>query len=289
MDRCNIQFGISYHRPLLLSFPKRETTSMQNSRNSSRGSSCSRNLFSHSNPSRRRCLCLIWLEANGLHGLSSTCQPNITTRRIWRNYAENRIIENRWKVWKKYQSVFPSKHFILNCKPFDNRRSEICLIDIRKFKKITKTELSDLCVNQGITPSSLLKMYQQQNIALFKLLNENHAALGMLLGFGKKNAKRFHERALKLGDDPNAIQKIPFKTIPQSKNLIDSMDLKSAFKETNLSTCYKFLYLPYFLVDTHSKETQELQKQYFKQRQLIHEKYAHDNFLEATLKQFCLN
>ncbi len=218
-----------------------------------------------------------------------TCQPNITTHRMWRYYTENRIIENGWKVWKKHQSEFPSKHFILDYKPFDNRRSEICLIDILKFKKITKTDLSDLFISLGTSPSSLLKTYQQQNIALFKLLNGNHTALGILLGFGKKNAKQFHERALQIGDDPNAIQRIPFKIALQPENLIDSMFLKSAFKETNLNACYKFLYLPCFLVDTHSEETQELKSQYLKQRQLIHEKYAHDNFLETTLKQFCLN
>ena len=39
-------------------------------------------------------------------------------------------------MWEKYRSLFPSDHFILECKAFDNRRSEICLINTNKFSQI---------------------------------------------------------------------------------------------------------------------------------------------------------
>ena len=218
-----------------------------------------------------------------------SCGINIRTARSWHNYSENRIIKNGWVVWEKYRSLFPSNHFVLECKPFDKRRSEVCLINIGKFRKTMDENLKDFqsLLGPSVTPEFLLKKYQKGNTALFKLLKEDHASLGILLGFGLKNSRIFQERWVKLGEDPNLAQEIPYKAFLPVAEPYDDSSLDSAFHENNHKKCYKFLRLPYFLVDKYSQETHELQEQYLHQRQEIHERYAHENFLEVTLRSFC--
>lgn len=93
----------------------------------------------------------------------------------------------------------------------------------------------------------------------------------------------------RVGEDLNAIRPISLKTPRPSPNFSGEHPLKSIFEENNHRKCYKFLWLPYFLADPNSQETQILQHKYLKQRQEIHRKYAHESFLEVTLKRFCLN
>ena len=99
----------------------------------------------------------------------------------------------------------------------------------------------------------------------------------------------FHEYAMKIGEDPNIVQRVPLRILPPSEEVFDRCALESAFKENHHKQCYKFLYLPYFMADLHSRETQDLQNQYMHQRQDVNERYSHSNFLEVTLKRFCLN
>lgn len=120
----------------------------------------------------------------------NSCQTNVCSERIWRYYSENQKIINGWKIWEKYQHQFPSCHFILECKHFNDRRSEICLINKRKFKQAISDNLIHFhsVLGKQVTPASLLREYLGGNATLFNLLKEYHALLGILLGFGTENA-----------------------------------------------------------------------------------------------------
>ena len=218
---------------------------------------------------------------------SSDVYNNIS--RKWYLYSENRTIQVGWEVWKKYRHRFPSSRFVLESKPFDECRAEICLIDRNKFKKTIKSHLEDFQSIFGLekTSAKILEEYQQGNRALFKLLEEHHAALGILLGFGRENALQFHERAMKMGKDPNLAQEVSLKAPLPFIEFVDKSPLQSAFNQKHPRTCYKFLSLPYFLADPRLRETQELKYQYLQQRRQIQKEYAHGHFLEMTLKRFC--
>ncbi|SRR5581483_6830009 len=210
------------------------------------------------------------------------CEPSICSKQRWNYYSENQKISNGWKTWKKYRSLFPSKNFIFECNPIDDHRYEICLINKRNFLKIAEKNLENFksILGEKITPISLLNTFQKKRTAVFNLLQKHEALFGILLGFGRNNAWMFHENRIRMGDDPNREgYRFALNLSPKK------YPLESAFGEHNHKKCYKFIQLPYFLADSSSEETQMLRKKYLNQRQEIHQRYAHGDFLEVSLRQ----
>lgn len=218
-------------------------------------------------------------------------QIDVTNSRMQHYYTENQIIKKGWETWQKHKKLFPSDHFILQCKPFNKQRHEVCLINKKKIKKAFNENLKSFqsIIGPKISPEILLENYQNGDIALFHLLKQHDALLGILLGFGKENSWTFHEHAINIGDDPNRAQIIPIKISTTLSNLQNEFVLRGVFAENNHKKCYKFVFLPYFLADPNSSETRELQDQYLKQRHEIHKSYARSSFLETSLKKFCLD
>ncbi len=147
-------------------------------------------------------------------------------------------------------------------------------------------------LGEKISASDLLIRYEEGNSAFFDLLKRHHGLLGILLGFGKRNAwlfqnrdrilERFQQFTLKINPLPSP----GFKTLEEERSYYQN-SLTRAFSEENCRKCYKFLYLPGFLADPDSSETHELQEKYLRQREQIHNIYSHGDFLEITLKRFC--
>ncbi|MES2121720.1 MAG: hypothetical protein V4492_02950, partial [Chlamydiota bacterium] len=133
----------------------------------------------------------------------------------------------------------------------------------------------------------LLEKYLNGDRALFQVLQEHDALLGILLGFGTKNSWLFHERMMALGRDPDAIHNGLLAMPASSPKCLDEHIFTSVFNEKNHRKCYKFVHLPYFLGDSRSEETQLLREKYLVQRHAIQERYVHGNFLEVTLENFC--
>jgi hypothetical protein len=221
-------------------------------------------------------------------GYFYSCEPNFSSKQRYRYYSENQTLSEGWKIWKKYQNTFCSKHFVLECKPLDHNRSEICLIHKPHFKDIAQKHWSffQSILGEKATPITLITQYESSDAALFHLLKQHHALLGILLGFGTKNAWLFHEHLDEMNEDPNRMQIIPFKHVSE-RSVAHS--LEGIFQENNYRQPYKFLWLPFFLADRKTHETQVLRRKYLKQRQEIHRHYSHGDFLEVTLRKFCLN
>ena len=216
-----------------------------------------------------------------------SCEWNIRSKKRWDYYSENQKITNGWKTWKKYQNLFPSDHFALECRAFGDGRSEICLINRKKWVQIVQDNLTYFRSVLGgeVDPANLLNDYLEGNTALFNLFHKHHVLLGIVLGFGTQNAQLFNEYAMRLGEDPHAIRPVPRK-LP-SDLVSDPYPLESLFGERRKGC--QFLWLPYCLADPNSLETQAIRQKYLKQRQEIHHRYTKENFLEVSLKKFCLD
>ncbi len=220
---------------------------------------------------------------------SSTQNPSLGLYQILKYGHENKIIKDGWQTWEKYSDLFHSEKFILACKRINEDQYEICLINKNRFLKAIKGNLKDFqkVLGNQTSPNQLLKDYQKNTYSLFHHLHEHHALLGILLGFGTKNSWLFYETTELCFEDPNAQGYHPLKKIQLSSQKFDKHRLTSAFKEHNHKKCYKFLYLPYFLVNIDSEETTQLQDRYRKEQQAVHQAYSEDSFLEITLRKFC--
>jgi hypothetical protein len=218
-----------------------------------------------------------------------TERQTIGIRQLMSYERENQILKQGWNVWKKYAHLFPSTRFCLECRPFNETRAEICLINLETSKHIIEQNLKDFqnILGQSFTSERLIESYLNGRHPLFYLLHQHHALLGILLGFGTHNAWIFYENTPLRYEDPFSLTYHPLKKIHPGYHSSAQNPLKSVYQEKNHRKCFKFLYLPYFLADLKSKETHELQAQYRKEQAAIHEAYAHGNVLEVTLKQFC--
>jgi hypothetical protein len=209
-----------------------------------------------------------------------------------RSYLENMQLRKGWEAWEKYQHLFPSHQFLLQSRRLNSNQVELVLIHKKHVIQIMKQHLSDFqkVMGEKITPLELLSRYQKGDVALFDLLKEHHGLLGILLGFGKRNAWLYQKRE-RISEDfyPFTLKTHPypspgFKTLAEERAYYQNT-LTGAFTHENSRKCFKFLYVPGFVADPESTETQELQKKYLQQRSFIHAIYSHGNFLETTLKR----
>ncbi len=220
--------------------------------------------------------------------------PDEMTSSSHRYCLENKQMREGWETWEKHQHLFPSNRFLLKARRLDNEKVEIILINKPNFIKMINKNLSafQAVIGEKISASELLKRYERGNLPLFDLLKRHHGLLGILLGFGKRNAWLFQNRDRILDNFQQFTLKINplpspgFKTLEEERSYYQNT-LTGAFTEDNCRKCYKFLYLPGFVVDPDSPETQELREKYVRQREQIHDIYSHGDFLETTLKRFC--
>lgn len=212
-------------------------------------------------------------------------------RKFW---LVNKQLRQGWHAWQKYAHQFPSTRFLLKGRRSSDDRTEIVLIDKARFQCMFEEHVDDFqsILGKNVTASSLLRRYENNDLPLFDLLQQHHALLGILLGYGKRNSWLFHFRdrvyenchhfTLVVNPHPSS----GFKSTKEERNYYRSK-LMGSFLEKNHRKPYKFLYLPMFIVNPQSQETKDLREKYLQQREQIHDIYSHGDFLEITLKQFC--
>lgn len=216
----------------------------------------------------------------------------ITSRKLW---EENKRCQMGWKAWEKYQHLFPSKKFLLIAKHRNENWVEIILANKEHLTQKIKEHLSEFKAILGdrFAPECFLNEYEKGNDSLFHLLKEHHGLFGILLGFGKRNAWMYQERdrifvdfyhfTLKIYPHPSS----QFKTIDEEKHYFENT-LTRVFKEDG-AKCFTYIHLPYFMADLNSTETHELRRKYLQARRHIQNIYFHGDFLEITLRKFCMN
>lgn len=209
-----------------------------------------------------------------------------------------------YKVWKKYESLFPSKNFVLKrCKsqlqPDADHIYWLIFINKKTFLKTVQENLGDFqkALRRPITAEKLLQEFLDEEDVFDGILKNHHALKGILFGYGKRNAwicQRIKEIEGFLLDPPT----IPLRKIaavvpnPPFYSLEDEREeLKNALRtfehERVNEFNYMFLFFPTFGADYSDPETLKLKEKYYEQYLDILERFRKGSLLEVVLEKYC--
>jgi hypothetical protein len=207
------------------------------------------------------------------------------------NFNKSLLLKKGFELHKKYLHLFSSKNFLFIFKETDNY-IEIALVNRKNFLKVTKTAIKDFQAVLGneFSGEKILEEFIKEREILEKPLRENHALLGLLLGYGKKNSFAFQRKIEVLKEMRTLhLYKIINSKVPS--NGFNSLNAELASLDKKLLPFYEkdqqfsLITLPSFMADRQDRETQALTKKYIQQRKNITKAYQHGNFLEITFKK----
>ncbi len=192
-------------------------------------------------------------------------------------------------AWYKYRDEFDFNNFIF----LDEEKDLIdCLVLILINKKnmlrllhehesIFKEELGD-----SFIPESFLAMLEKREISLAKATHNSDKLLGIMLGYGVRNATIFQERQNLI----KAIAKRKRENHLQEDGLSQKLQALEAqvgcFSELDANALIHPLY---FLADLSHQETISLQKGYEQERQQIIELRKKADFMDVVFKRLLKN
>jgi hypothetical protein len=185
------------------------------------------------------------------------------------------IMKKGYELHKKYQPLFQSKNFIFVFQETDDY-TEIALVNRKHFIKAVAraTEEFQGILGVEVSGESILDQFIQEKEILGKPLQQNHALLGILLGYGKKNSSNFQrkleilksQREFHLCDKNGQI--VPSSGFNSLDEELDSLDKRLVpLWEPQLE--FSLIDLPAFMVDPNDLETHRIRKKYVKQRKKI--------------------
>ena len=202
------------------------------------------------------------------------------------------MLRKGYELHKKYQRLFQSKNLIFVFRESDDF-TEIALVNRRNFLKTVAGAIEDFQKVLGVETSGedILNQFIKEREILAKPLRENHALLGILLGYGKKNSATFHrkieimksQKEFHLQAEKKALTpSIGFDSLDEELTSLNKrlLALQDPYQELSL------VELPTFMVDPYDLETQEVRLKFVKQRKNIIDIYRQGNFLEITLNHF---
>jgi hypothetical protein len=196
-------------------------------------------------------------------------------------------------VWKKYASNFPSSKFLLIDEPQSNP-------DMREFVIINKTAFIKTInknivyfkkvLGDNVSGRKLLNQLKQPDANLHTVLHNHEGLLGILLGYGTRNAFLYHQRDKILHNV--RMEKVPLNLYASDKSTLNA-DKKKKLKYlwAHLKSCGEHDYSPltigsvHFVGDLSNHETIALMKKYQKTRGHLSSLYADGCFLHRTLMQ----
>jgi len=188
-------------------------------------------------------------------------------------------------AWYKCRDEFDLKDFI-----FLDEEEDLfeCLVLVIINKKnmlrvlhehalIFKKELGD-----SFNPESFLEVLERRETSLAKAINDSNKLLGIMLGYGVRNATLFQERF----DLMKAHAKRTKENLPEDENLTKKLEIVETqvecFSELDADATIHPLY---FLADVSHPETIALQQKYEKERQQIIELRKQHNFMDLVLQR----
>ncbi len=106
-----------------------------------------------------------------------------------------RIIKKSWETLEKYLPYFNKEKYLLINRKF-NGFDTFILINKPIFKETIQKQIAIFkqVIGENFSAELLLEQIEQPNADLTKLLKNNQALLGILLGFGSHNSKLFEKR-----------------------------------------------------------------------------------------------
>ncbi len=189
-------------------------------------------------------------------------------------------------AWYRYRDEFDSKDFIFLADESDWIKDCLVLFLINKknmlralheHESIFKEILGD-----SFTPESFLAKIEKREISLAKAINNSQTLMGLMLGYGVRNATLFQERF----DLMRTAWKREKENLPEdeilTKKLADIETQCGCFSELDADATIHPLY---FLADVSHPESIALKKQYEKERQEIIELRKKPNFMDLVLER----
>jgi len=209
-------------------------------------------------------------------------------------------IKKGWHVWKKYQHLFPEGNFLISDTkfPFSKTFHVIVMINRKEFVKKFKAHEDEFksIMGKEITAHALIQKYMKEKENFYTVLDDHDGLLGILLGYGRKNAFLFNrrnqidhrfwvphffsltDRSKKPSENFQTVEqealwlKKKLQVFPRSKKYIPHIH------KVNLQ-------LPRFMANFDLNETHEIEKKFLNQRHSILQKYKDGEFLQITLQQ----
>lgn len=189
------------------------------------------------------------------------------------------------EAWYKYRDEFDLKDFIFLDEETDlfqclvlvliNKKNMIRVLN--EHESLFKEELGD-----AFTPESFLEKLEKREISLAKATHNNDRLLGIMLGYGVRNATLFQERF----DLLRALSKIKNENFPKDEILTTKLETLESqvgcFSELDADAIIPPLY---FLADVSHPESIALREQYEQERQHIIEMRKQNNFMDLVLKR----
>ena len=189
------------------------------------------------------------------------------------------------RSWYKYRDEFDFKDFIfldeeedlISCLALIIINKKSMLWVLREHESIFKEELGD-----SFIPEVFLEKFEKKEISFAKATHKSQKLLGIMLGYGVRNATIFQDRY----DLTKAIAKRKKENLPEDEvlkqklNAIESQ--VNCFSELDADA---IIHPIYFLADLSHPETISLQKKYEQERQKLIELRKKCNFMDLVLKR----
>ncbi len=170
-----------------------------------------------------------------------------------------------YAVWKKYAHLFPSKNYLFSEHyNHETKNLYITLFNKEACVSVISTHLTlfqEILLEKSDSQVILSRILSSSDT--FSALNEHQGLYGLLFGFGKTNAFRFHN----IYED-----NLPYKPL-------------TLFNKDEYHPI-KLFRIPDFVAVSDDPETVFLEQKYRAQREAITQAYFNKNFLEVTLAQF---
>jgi len=207
----------------------------------------------------------------------------------------NLYLRNGCKIWEKYKNCFPMKNHLILVEPEVDCNVGITVVNKKYFLNMFNKHREEFrkILGQDVTGEKLLSHLEAGNNLVEEVLHSNRYLLGILLGFGSKNAQ-LYQREEELHELQQnfwhkvAIYRTAFeRTDPAIEQELEEIEKKFQVFEDPVKTRFLFSQLPLFGADLDDPETKELKKKYLRQRKEITKIYGNGKFLETTLHKLC--
>jgi hypothetical protein len=193
---------------------------------------------------------------------------------------------NKWRVWNQYRNLFEINNYILIDEPSEIYKDIhfVVLINKKLFIKTVKenSSLFKKILHSPINPEKMLEDIESNRLSFQQSIKNHELLWGILLGYGKHNAKLYSDRhellKLKKGglNSPLSFNEIEKK--------IDDLNQKlQPFGDHHYSPL--ILHSVHCVADPSHSETIQLKQIYHKWRGKISAIYAKGDFLTITLSQ----
>lgn len=210
----------------------------------------------------------------GVKPLSFACYRQNDSR-FW---GANRRISRGWEVWEKYKHLLENDRILFWKEESPWVKDVTCLVmaDRRRCAQIIEQN-NDF---QRILGSQVADLFGEVSKTRFfgETMQMHDALIGILLGFGKRNAWLYHR---------NNHSSTPVKLPRIWNRLIEKESSSYEWKYLVLQSIdITDLALPRFVGDPDSEESQCLMNEYLTARKKIQNYYKDKDFLSATLSLY---